>query len=411
MGEAIAEQQLAQHGKGYKVSSVQTDRAYGVAAGDVSGLNLRVDQLKEQVEQLKSVKQNLEKQPGEPLGFGYAQTATLPGQPDPRSSVSGMGGISASDLGRKVSEKAKDINARADQAVDLARQGRIAEAQSLLASLERDEKAVSRAALSLTKAGAGTLGTNGTYLLSTTVISGGVMHLESADLPKAQAAAATDARRKLDEARQAVANKAKELGTVNFNVEDIVQARGDEKKLAEFVAVGSRNIFVDPASARAAGIEWKNGANGVTYALVNEGQLLGLMDIEQAAPSTPQAAAPQGDVRQDAVVGTAAVLANGGLVAIDRAADESNTLSYNGNTVRVGHEDYLLVSNGGYLTAVKSGRMRHWTAEAAPVRFPGVPAVVAVPVVGRTVKFEKTLVDASDTMELAADYSWQGDEK
>jgi hypothetical protein len=77
----------------------------------------------------------------------------------------------------------------------------------------------------------------------------------------------------------------------------------------------------------------------------------------------------------------------------------------------VAHEDYLLISNGGYLTAVKSARMQHWTAEAGPVRFPGVPAVVTVPVVGRTVKFEKTLVDASDSLELAADYSWQGDEK
>jgi hypothetical protein len=55
--------------------------------------------------------------------------------------------------------------------------------------------------------------------------------------------------------------------------------------------------------------------------------------------------------------------------------------------------------------------MHHWTTEAAPVRFPGVPAVVAVPVVGRTVKFEKTLLDASDSLELVADYSWQGDEK
>jgi hypothetical protein len=55
--------------------------------------------------------------------------------------------------------------------------------------------------------------------------------------------------------------------------------------------------------------------------------------------------------------------------------------------------------------------MQHWTAEAEPVRFPGVPAVVTVPAVGRTVKFEKTLLDASDSLELATDYSWQGDEK
>ena len=79
--------------------------------------------------------------------------------------------------------------------------------------------------------------------------------------------------------------------------------------------------------------------------------------------------------------------------------------------VPVGHDDYLLIDNGSYLTAVKSGQMRHWSAEVEAVRFPGVPAIVMVPVVGRTVKFEKTLLDAGDTLELVADYTWQGEGK
>ena len=49
--------------------------------------------------------------------------------------------------------------------------------------------------------------------------------------------------------------------------------------------------------------------------------------------------------------------------------------------------------------------------EAAPVRFPGVLAAVVVPAVGHTVKFEKTLLDASDALELAADYTWEGEER
>jgi hypothetical protein len=151
--------------------------------------------------------------------------------------------------------------------------------------------------------------------------------------------------------------------------------------------------------------------NGVRYAVINEGQLLGLLDIEQrrAAPGAPPFLTQE--VHQEAVVGTQAVLANGGQVTIARAADDWNSLDYNGNDVRVAHDDYLLLDNGTYLTAVKSGRMQHWSAEVEPVRFPGVPAVVMVPAVGRTVKFEKTLLDAGDALDLVTDYSWEGDAK
>ena len=203
----------------------------------------------------------------------------------------------------------------------------------------------------------------------------------------------------------AVLNDARVAGNVEVLLERL------RTNLGQRVAVGSRNALLTADAARAAGIAWKQGANGVTYAVINEGQLLSLMDIEQRMPVGQRAAAPQGEVRQEAVVGTPAVLANGGLVSIAQAADDANSLSYNGNTLRVAHDDYLLVDNGGYLTAVKSGRMQHWAAETPPVRFPGVPAVVTVPVVGRTVKFEKTLLDPSDSLELVAEYTWQGEEK
>ncbi len=197
----------------------------------------------------------------------------------------------------------------------------------------------------------------------------------------------------------AVANIEKVLERLRLNV-------------GQRVGVASRNFFVDAGTAEAAGIRWKTGANGVRYAVINEGQLRGVMDVEQRAAG----AAVSGqlllrDAYQEAVVGTDALLANGLPVSISRAADERNTLIYNGNTLQVVHDDYLIVDNGGYLTAVKSGRMQHWSVEVEPVRFPGVPAAVVVPTVGYTVKFEKTLLDASDTLELVADYTWEGDER
>jgi hypothetical protein len=181
--------------------------------------------------------------------------------------------------------------------------------------------------------------------------------------------------------------------------------------LGQRVGVASQNFFVDAGTARLAGIAWKQGANNVRYAVVNEGQLRALMDVEQRDPGAVRLAGLPRNAYQEAVVGTDALLANGLVVNISRAGDDANSLSYNGNTLAVTHDDYLLVDNGEYVTAVKSGRMQHWSAEAEPVRFPGVPAAVVVPAVGRTLKFEKTLLDPSDSTELVAEYTWEGDER
>jgi len=176
------------------------------------------------------------------------------------------------------------------------------------------------------------------------------------------------------------------------------------------VRVGSRNIFIGSQTARAAGIDWVEGTGAVRYAVVNEGQLLGLLDVEQRDAAAPPPSAPR-EYYQDAVVGTQALLANSGALDVTRAGDDANTLSYNDNDIQVAHEDYLLVDNGSYLTAVKSGRMLHWSAEVEEVRFPGVPAAVVVPAGGYTVKFEKRLLDPEDPVELATQYTWEGEER
>jgi len=174
------------------------------------------------------------------------------------------------------------------------------------------------------------------------------------------------------------------------------------------VAVGSRNVYVPGGQVGAAGVKWVEGANGVRYAVVDEGAILNLMDLEQRDRNAPPAGAAR-DIYQEAVVGTQALLANGAVVDVARAGDRDNTLNYNGNSIPVGHDDYLLVNNGSYVTAVKAGEMRHWAAEAEPVKFPGVPAAVVVPAVGYTVKFEKTLLEPEDVVELVTEYTWEGE--
>jgi len=173
------------------------------------------------------------------------------------------------------------------------------------------------------------------------------------------------------------------------------------------VPVASRNVYVAGAKARSAGLEWVEGANGVRYAVIDEGALRNLVDLEQRGGGAPAVQ----EFRQDAVVGTQALVANGAVVDLARAGDVGNTLDYNDNDVEVGHDDYLVVDNGSYVTAIKAGRMQHWAVEAEPVRFPGVPAVVMVPAVGYTVKFEKTLLEPEDSVELVARYTWQGEER
>jgi len=194
------------------------------------------------------------------------------------------------------------------------------------------------------------------------------------------------------------------------NIENVLERL--RLNLGQRVGVASRNFYVDAGTAEAAGVRWKTGAGGVRYAVVNEGQLRGVMDVEQrGAGAALSGQLPPRDAYQEAVVGTDALIANGVAVSITRAEDVQNTLTYNGNTLQVAHDDYLIVDNGGYLTAVKSGRMQHWSVEVEPVRFPGVPAAVVVPTVGYTVRFEKTLLDVSDRVELLADYTWEGDER
>jgi TolA-binding protein len=412
----------------------------------------------------------------------------------------------SSALGLKVAEKAKSLGARADQAAELARQGRVVEADALVKNLEMDYETTHRAAEVVRGRSGGTAGRGffgGPAAKAQPAPDFGLA--PGMKTPESSTSAALpgvsglvdlgEARQKLEKARQIVSEKSKELNKVQIDVRDLTVDLDGDEKLAAFVAnnyawalqpkagqgqatvrgevnlrsgialdvgggvlgvsvgeghydnsvtvsngtlvlandpgainqvqrvldrlrvnmgqrvpVGSRNVLVPADTAVNAGIQWKSGANGVSYAMANEGQLLALLDLEQRAANTGVAAGTN-EVRLDTVVGTSALVANGGVVEIARAADKANTLAYNGNTLEVPLDDYLVINNGRYLTAVKTGRMQHWSVEAEPVRFPGVPAAVVVPAVGYTVKFEKTLLDTSDTLELVTDYTWEGEKR
>lgn len=171
--------------------------------------------------------------------------------------------------------------------------------------------------------------------------------------------------------------------------------------LGQKVAVNSVNLQVDPESAGALGIAFQAGANGVNYALIDEAQFRTLAELPPAAGPVPFG---QSERSQEAIVGTDALLANGWRGNVTYAADRFNRLEVRGNAVEVPHEKYLLINNGGYLTAVRTGAMQFWKEKAAPFQFAAAPQEINVPRVGQIVKFEKTLVKPTDDLGLRVQY-------
>ena len=492
MEDALAEQQVGQSGRGTQGGRWGGVRARGYATIDA---DQKVEQLRKQLEALKSIKGQL---------VGHAAARFEPGgkeaaAPQPVEMPPGL------DLGRQVITKAKGLAAEAKEATKLAREGRLAEADQMVRRLEKKAEATELAAKVIAGKDAGTFGIAGgggertSGLAPSSKPYGGAKAATPAAVAwdVASRAAREEVRQSLSEAKATLKEKTRDLDKVQFSVSDVAGDDTNGDKLANFiesnyswafrggqadssglgaqpaaqagayffdagedldsmagagrgpdsgrvqvtggtlvvandpasvsriqtvlerlrtnmgqrVSVASRNIFVPGRTAGAVGVQWQTGANSVRYAVINEGQLMGLLDVEQRRHETSAAAASARNAYQEAVVGTEALVANGQVVLVERAADTGNTLGYNGNSFQVAHDDYVVVDNGVYLTAVKSGRMQHWATEAAPVRFPGVPAAVVVPAVGHTVKFEKTLLDASDALELAADYTWEGEER
>lgn len=170
--------------------------------------------------------------------------------------------------------------------------------------------------------------------------------------------------------------------------------------LEQKVVVNSTNINVPAAAAAGLGVQFAEGINGVKFAQADQAQVRTLMEQESRGTAGPDAVAAN-DRLQETIVGTDALLANGMRLNAAFAEDRSNTVDIGGNALGLPHDKYVLIDNGGYLTAVRMGPMQHWTEPPADVRFPDVPQEIQLPHVGRLEKFEKTLVKPGEQLSIS----------
>jgi hypothetical protein len=110
---------------------------------------------------------------------------------------------------------------------------------------------------------------------------------------------------------------------------------------------------------------------------------------------------------REAIVGTESVLANDAGVLVAFAGSTANRFLIDDTTVNLPHERYLVIVGEEGLTAVRSGKMRHWTEQSERVAFETGPEPLALPRVGREVRFERTLVRPTDRLAVRATYSWK----
>jgi hypothetical protein len=179
--------------------------------------------------------------------------------------------------------------------------------------------------------------------------------------------------------------------------------------IGQAVIVNSSNINITPARASGLGIEFRQGANDVRFATVDEAQLRTLRQLEARQDATAKAVAANPRL-QNTIVGTEALLAGGQRAYVARAGEGGNTFEVAGNPIDLSHEKYIVLDAGGYLTAVKASQMQHWTQQVSKedVGFADVPQELDVPRVGNLVRFEKTLIRPADRLTIRAEYTWKG---
>lgn len=182
------------------------------------------------------------------------------------------------------------------------------------------------------------------------------------------------------------------------------------QNLGQKVVVNSTNVNADANAAARLGVKFEAGQNNLRLGLADEGQVRTLLEQEARRRADAQSV-PANDRLQETIVGTDALLANGMTLNESFAEDRGNWVDIRGNSIRLAHEKYVLIDNGGYLTVVRAGPMQHWTQAPADVRFPEVPQDIPLPHVGRLAKFEKTLVKPREELVIEFTYVWKGPEQ
>ena len=176
------------------------------------------------------------------------------------------------------------------------------------------------------------------------------------------------------------------------------------------VQVGSINIDATAGGAMSLGVRFRTGNNDVTYTTIDEAQFRTLMqmDARNRAGGGRQVTVTPNRQWQDTIVGTDALLANQWAANVTYSADAGNTIDILDNPVNLRHDDYILIDNNGYLTAVRAGQMQHWRDRAEVIEFVETPQDIDVPRAGRLVRFEKTLIRPDESLVLTGTYTREG---
>ena len=198
---------------------------------------------------------------------------------------------------------------------------------------------------------------------------------------------------------------------LDFEPEEIKRRGGIQPAFARYAWKKNTHYLIDtPGDTNFTGdIGYMlTAADGVVFTVVDEAQFRTLVELDSRKNRFGRSV-PMNPRGQDTIVGTDALLANAWTANVRFAADRANTIDVNGNPINLAHDQYILIDNGSFLTAVRAGEMQHWTERSAPVQLADVPQDIDVPRVGQMVKFEKTLVEPDDELVLRASYSWKGE--